>query len=115
MPIGTTPTNDFSFYKGEDVTIPFIVESDLTNDITGWTVVMTIKDNDNAPTTTVTVNGAVTDGPNRLFQVVIPAATMAGIAVGNYLCDVWRTNAGFAWVLSTGAFVVKTERRVATP
>lgn len=115
MPIGTTPTNNLQCYKGEDFTPTWVVGSDLAADISGWTIVMTIKDNDNAPTYTKTVNGVVTDGPNRLFKVAIPAATSTTITVGAGLYDVWRTDAGFAWVLSIGSFTCLTERRVATP
>jgi len=115
MAIGTVPDNPLSYYKGEDVVVPFVVGSDLVADITGWTIVMTIKNTDDAPTTTVTINGAIVSGPSRTFSVTIPAATMTTLTVGTYLYDVWRTNAGFAWVLSVGTFQVKTERRVQTP
>ena len=115
MALGTVPDNPLSFYKGEDALPSFIVGSDLAADITGWTIVMTIKDTDNAPASTTTINGTVTDGPNRLFAVTIPAATLAALTVGAYLYDVWRTDVGFKWVLSVGSFTVKTERRVQTP
>lgn len=115
MALGTVPTNNLEGFKGEDLLFTFVVGADLVSDITGWTLVMTIKNTDDAPTTTVTINCAVTDGPNRLFTVTIPAATMTALVVGAYLYDIWRTNAGFAWTLSVGAFTVKTERRVQTP
>lgn len=115
MALGTVPTNALECFKGEDFTPTWVVGSDLTSDITGWTIVLTIKDSDNSPTFTSTTSGTVTDGPNRLFKVVLPAATTAAITVGAHLYDVWRTNSGFAWVLSIGSFTIKTERRVATP
>lgn len=115
MSLGTCPTNNLECFKGEDFTPTFVVGADLSADITGWTTVMTIKDSDNTPTYTKTINGVVTDGPNRLFKVAIPSATTTGITVGVGLYDIWRTDAGFAWVLSQGSFTCKTERRIATP
>jgi len=115
MALGTAGTNALEIFKGEDATHSFEVESSLTSDITGWTFVLTIKDNDNTPTFTTTVNGAVTDGPNRLFQVVMPAATTELIVVGVHKHDLWRTNLGFHWVMNAANYTVKTERRVQTP
>ena len=115
MALGTAGANDISFYKGEDVTIRWEVEATLASDITGWTLVMTLKDTDNAPTVTVTINGTVTDGPNRLFSTVISAAVSAAITVGAYKMDVWRTDAGYAWLLNDGNATCRTERRVQTP
>lgn len=116
MALGTVPTNNISCLKGSDLTIPFIVGADLSSNITGWATTFTYKDNDDSPTLTITISGAVTDGPNRLFQVVVPAATHATILTtytGKY--DVWRTDVGFKWGLSVGAFIAVTERRVQTP
>lgn len=115
MALGTTPTNDLSTFKGEDFTPTWVVGSDLASDITGWTIVMTVKDTDVAPTFTKTINGVVTDGPNRLFKVAIPSATSTGITVGTNLYDVWRTDAGFSWTLSIGTYTQKTERKFFTP
>lgn len=116
MPVGTVPTNNITSKKGSDLTIPFVVGSDLIADITGWTIVFTYKNTDDSPALTISINATVTDGPNRLFQVVVPAATHETILTtytGKY--DVWRTNAGFHWCLSVGTFTAETERRVQTP
>jgi len=116
MALGTVPTNNISALKGSDLTIPFVVGADLSADITGWTITFTYKSTDIAPALTITIAGAVTDGPNRLFQVVVPAATHETILTtyaGNY--DVWRTDVGFHWGLSIGTFLAATERRVQTP
>lgn len=115
MALGTCPTNNLECFKGEDFTPTFVVGADLAADITGWTLVMTVKDDDDNPTYTKTINATITDGPNRLFKVVIPAATTTGITVGVGKYDIWRTDVGSAWVLSQGDFNCKTERRVPTP
>jgi len=115
MPLGTAGSHNLECYVGEDVTHKFQVESSLASDISAWTLVLTIKDSDTAPTFTKTVNCSVTDGPNRLFQAVVPAATTATIPVGTHKHDVWRTDSGFAWVLNDGNYTSKTERRVTPP
>lgn len=115
MALGTASTWPLSIYKGEDVVHSFEVEDSLTSDITGWTFVLTIKDDDDNPTFTTTVNGTVIDGPNRLFNVVMPAATTELIVVGVHKHDIWRTNFGYHWVFNDATYTVKTERRVQTP
>lgn len=88
----------------------------LTNDITGKTYVMTIKDADVAATFTKTVNGVVSDGPHREFNVPVPAATAATIPVSaSHKYDVWQTNAGSAWVFADGTYTQRSERRVTPP
>jgi hypothetical protein len=115
MPLGLTGKWPLEQYKGEDITHPFEVEASLTSDITGWTPVMTIKDKDLSPTFTTTINGVIIDGPNRLFDIVIPAITSEAMLVGVWIHDIWRMNAGFHWVLNDASYTVKTERRVQVP
>ena len=88
----------------------------LTNDITGKTFVMTIKDSDTAPTFTKTITCTVTDGPHRELNALLLAAVSAVIPVStSHKWDLWQTNAGTAWVFGDGTYVQKTERRVAPP
>lgn len=115
MPLGVAGKFSLECYVGETVTHSFEVEASLTSSIVGWTFVMTIKDDDVAPTFTKTISGTIVDAANRLFEVVVPAATTSTIKVNVHKHDVWRTNAGFEWVLNDGNYTVKTERRVTPP
>lgn len=125
--VGSVPTIDGSYVvtviDAQTFTIPvncttggyegFVTS--LTNDISTWTLVMTIKDSDTSPTFTKTINAVVTSGTNREFNVPVTAAVSATIPVGTHKYDIWRTNAGSAWVLEDNAFTVKSERRVTPP
>ncbi len=107
---------DLECYKGEDFSPPFQVDSAWTADITGWSIVATVKTTDAEATPEETITCTVTDGPNRIFVIPFTAAITAALLVGTaYVYDVWRTDAGFHWVLALGNFKVKTERRVLVP
>lgn len=109
-------TVDLQCYKGEDFNPSFQVDAAWTTDITGWTIPCTIKTSDAEGAPELTVMGVVVDGPNRIFKIPFTATQMTTLLVGTaYVYDIWRTDAGFHWILALGKFSLLTERRVAVP
>ena len=101
--------NDIEIYKGEDIIIRFTMSPVV--DISGWTMVFTVKKSYVSASPTFAVNGTITDGPAGKFQFAIPSATTT-INAGDYVHDATRTDSGNYKVLSSGPFVVRHGVRV---
>jgi hypothetical protein len=101
----TTATQaNFSFYKGEDVTITDTM-SPATN-ITGWSLQFTVRKNfgDATALITKTIGSGitVTDLTNGIFKIAVANADTSGLTPGAYVYDVERTDSGNRTVLTTG-------------
>jgi hypothetical protein len=102
---------NFSFYKGEDVTITDTA-SPVTN-ITGWSLQFTVRkqygDATALITKTVGAGITITDATNGVFKVAIANGDTANLAPGAYVYDIQRIDAGFRTVLSTGTMNILPE------
>lgn len=98
-------------YRGERVSVTFTMTP--AESIAGWTLVFTVAAAfDQAPPKLLTVTPTIVDGPNGVLRVDLTAAQTAGLAVGHYAFDLWRTNPGSEEVLALGAFLVEPNVRV---
>ena len=91
-----------SIYRGEDVTIPW----DVDEDITGWTVELVLSDQVMDATPTLTVSASITTAATGLCEVVLTASQTGALASRVYHSEMCRTNAGAANVLSQGTITV---------
>jgi hypothetical protein len=96
---GVSVQANIPFFQGEDLTLYFTL-TPLT-DVTGWTIVSTLKDKLGG---TVQFNPAITitDAGRGKFQAVWTRAQTGALAVGDYVWDVRRTDAGNNTVLAHG-------------
>jgi hypothetical protein len=101
--------NDISVYKGETVTLNFTMTPVV--DITGWSIVFTLKKNQTDAAALVTVNATITSGVNGTFAVKLTGGIGGQTfrRADTYQYDVQRTDAGFEAVLSIGAFAILQE------
>lgn len=95
-------------YKGEDVVLPFTM--DPVADVTGWTVVLTVK----GEGFTISKTATVTDGPGGEFEFTLTDDDTDLLPTGQYRYDVWRTDAGAERVIAIGFFVVHMALRDVT-
>ena len=118
MALGTTTTINLTIEKGSDFYVPIQVEASYCTamseaDITGYTFVMTIRDTDTiASTYNQVINGTIVDAATRKAQFLITDTVNEALIVGNYLHDMWRTDANKEHCFGKGAYVVTTNRRV---
>lgn len=77
--------------------------------ITGWTLVITVK---NPAGTTVTINGTVVLGTAGTYTWTITAGNIISLGVGVSKVDVWRTDSGAATLMALGDFNITQEVRV---
>lgn len=75
-------------------------------DITGWTIVATIKAKASDPAVVLTVSASLTAPTVGEYLVTVTAAQSAALTVGTYAMDVWRTNVGAATCLAKGTLQV---------
>jgi hypothetical protein len=92
------PNNaDFSFFEGEDFTQPFeIRQADGTTDqnISGWTIVLTVKDHFSSGTVRVVKTATVTSAAEGLCQVTFARADTSSLTPRVYAYDLSRTDSG---------------------
>lgn len=108
-------TATFDCVKGEDYQINWTVQTSDTNttpvDITGWTFAMTVK-RQAADTTASVITPTITTlvAASGTLKAVFAAASTANLD-GDYIFDLWRTNAGSVTCLCSGRFsVIDTAR-----
>lgn len=102
--------NNLHCYKGEAFTPTFTMSP--VEDITGWTVVGTVKRHSSDAVALLTISGSITDASGGVFIVSFTAANTTTLGPGTFAYDVWRTNAGSEAVLSIGILEVMPEVRV---
>lgn len=96
-------------YQGEDYVATGthrVSEGGAVVNITGWTIVLTIKRLPTDSPAVLSVNGVVPTGTDGVYTVSLTAAQTAALGVGDYHCDVWRTNSGAKTELAIGFFSV---------
>lgn len=99
--------NNIDIYKGEDVDLNFTMTPDT--DITGWNIVMTVKNNMNDTGSLLTSTGALISSTGGQFRHQLTHANLLSLGVGNFAYDVQRTDVGSNAVLSIGALAVTQE------
>lgn len=98
------------FYRGEDVAIVFTM-TPLT-DISGWTIVFTLKAQPATPTSLLSISASLTTAGSGIFTVAISSTQTTSLSAGTYAYDVWRTDSGSAAELSIGALAMKGSVRI---
>lgn len=100
-------------YLGETRTFAWTHQTSETDttavNITGWTIIVTLK---NVSLTTVTISGTVTLGTAGTYTWIITAANTVTLGVGDCKVDVWRTNSGSETLMAIGTFAIVQEVRV---
>ncbi len=91
-----------TIYRGEDVTIPW----DVDEDISGWTIALVISDEVQDATPTLTVPATVTTPAQGLCDTPLTKAQTGALAARVYHSELCRTNAGAETVLSRGTVTV---------
>ena len=105
--MATTPA--LSIYRGEDVTIPW----DVDEDITGWAISLDINQTLQDATPTLTVAGSITDAALGYCEVFLTDTQTETLAVGVWYYELSRTNAGAEAVLAQGRLTVRPRVAVA--
>jgi hypothetical protein len=98
MAVGTT---ELTCYQKEDVVWDFTVSDPNVSTISGWTIVLKIKaENDDADPPLLTDTCSVTG------TLTFRAELNINIAPGTYVYGVRRTDSGFSWELATSTLTV---------
>lgn len=105
-------TNNLSCYKGEAVVQPFthVVQGTTTPvDITGWTIVFTLKRRGWDTTALLTIPAQIVSGPAGTYTVSLSHAQTNGLSPDTYAYDIQRTDPGSEVVMSIGTFTITQE------
>jgi len=103
-------TQDVTIYRGEAISFPGTIYTTDTGstpeDITGWTLAMTVAD-DNNPSTTKRITKActLTVAASGTFAAAVTSAE-TNLEPGTYYYDVTRTDSGYVRTLVSGKFIV---------
>jgi hypothetical protein len=101
-------TSNLSWFRGEDITIDFTMTPVV--DVTGWTISFTLKDTLGGNTQTgFPIAATIVDGSRGRFRVAIPSSATSSVAVGRYVWDVRRTDAGNRTTLADGYLDLRQE------
>lgn len=90
-------------HRGEDVTLPWAVDEDIT----GWAIALVINDTMQDASPLLTVTATITDAATGYCEVTLTDAQTETLAVGKYYSELARTNDGFEAVLSSGEITVR--------
>lgn len=93
-------------YKGEDILIND--QMDPVVDVTGWTIVFTLKASQTAGAALITQPAVIDSGPAGTFHVSLSQAQTL-LPAGTYYYDIQRTDAGQHAVLTIGVFTILQE------
>lgn len=102
-------THAITLYRGEDVTIPW----DVDEDISGWTIALLINDTTQDATPLLTISATITSAADGECETTLTDAQTETLAPGVYYSELARTNDGAECVLSTGRTTVKPRVGVA--
>jgi hypothetical protein len=94
---------DLTFFKGEDIRLSFTMLPVVN--ITGWTIVFTMKASPVATTALITQTATIDDGPNGAFSVALTHAQTDAIAPGHYAYEAVRADLGSEVVLARGDII----------
>jgi hypothetical protein len=96
--------SNVAIFQGEDVSLNFTLTPPA--DITGWTIVSTIKDKLGG-TTQFTPVVTITDAGRGKFKAALPRANTSSLSPGDFVWDVRRTDSGNNTVLAHGELTVR--------
>lgn len=102
--------NDLTWYKATAGVQPFTM--DPVVDISTWSIVFTMRRNQEDAAVVLQKNCSIADGPNGVFNLTLAKADTDTLAAGTYFYDVQRTNVGSEDVLSIGTFTILQEVRI---
>lgn len=105
---------DFGFYEGEDFVQPFAIkQSDGTTaqDITGWTIVLTVKSYFDQTTALITKTATLTTPASGLCEVSFSRSDTSSLTPKVYAFDLSRTDSGSDSVLVVGYLFLKDRVR----
>lgn len=105
--MATSPA--LTIFRGEDVTIPW----DIDEDITGWTLALDVNATMQDVTPTLTVAGTITDAAAGYCEVALTDTHTETLAPGLYYYELSRTNSGAEAVLAQGRLTVRPRVAVA--
>ncbi len=101
-------TSSLSWFRGEDVTVDFQMTPPV--DVTGWTIRFTLSDTlGGTAQSGFPLTASIVNGPAGRFRVAIASALTASLAVGRYVWDVRRTDAGSKATLADGYLDLRQE------
>jgi hypothetical protein len=98
-------------YKGEDYVARGTHKASRSPgapvvDISGWTMVFTVRA---LPTNTnhlLEATPAIVSGPAGTYTITLTAAETLALGVGQFHCDVWRTNSGAQTEMAVGRLTI---------
>ena len=99
-------TSSLRFFRGEDIILDFTMTPPL--DITGWTLSFKVA-NTLGGTVQFTKSATIVDAPQGKFRVTIASADTASLAVGRYVWDCRRTDAGNRATVADGSIDLRQE------
>lgn len=109
-------TQNLEVFRGEDITLSGTIYTTDTGstpeDITGWTLVLTVAEARNSTAKLLTKSGVLVTPASGTFSVTIADTELDDIPPGSYFWDLWRTDAGYERVLISGAFNLKGNARI---
>lgn len=109
-------TGIISYYWGESVQLQFSPQpGSPAVDITGWTIVLTVKDKYAGTQKLQKTNPTITNGPAGQFTFSLTTTdtqSFPGNTGSNYVFDVWRTDSGSEGVMAIGQWQVLGEVRL---
>lgn len=110
---GMSDANTITVKRNNDRGLPITVKKDgVAKDISGWTIKLSVKENQNDPDSEAIINATATidDGPGGLASFEIAAADTADKAVGPYYYDILALDSeGKRQSSKTGAFELVQE------
>jgi hypothetical protein len=96
--------SNLTFFQGEDILLTLTMTP--PTDITGWTLLSTVKD-ELGGTTQFNPTVSATDYGRGVFTVSLSRAQTSALTPGDYVWDVRRTDSGKNAVLAHGEITVK--------
>ena len=99
-------TTNMTFFRGEDITLDFTMTPPM--DITGWTLSLEVA-NTLGGTIQFIKSATIVDGPRGRFRVTIASADTSSLAVGRYVWDCRRTDAGNKATVADGSIDLRQE------
>lgn len=103
-------TDSITVYRGEDRLIE-VTMSPVT-DITGWTLLLSVRGVGGA---LFTKSGTITSAEDGTFTFTLADDDTANLKPGYYTYDVWRTDSGSERVVAIGNFIVTDVARDVVP
>lgn len=111
--MASVATLSLAVTRGEDRTVAGTHQTSASDttavNITGWTMVFTVRDAGGAVLFSKTVT--VVSGGAGTYSFTLSASDTT-VSVGSYPCDLWRTDSGSATVMGIGILSITADVRV---